>query len=87
MSLKARSGQIYSRARTNPSLLWLFALSVQIETLQELLCGFRMFQRGGSETSELNLPFLSSPKAVFHSAYCCHERARGQNRHFKPLLF
>lgn len=65
MSLKAGSGQIYSRVRTKPSLLWLFASCVQIEILQELQYGFNMFQRGGSETSKFNLPFPSPPHSCF----------------------
>ena len=65
MSLKAGSGQIYSRVRTKPSLLWLFASCVQIETLQELQYGFSMFQREGSETSRFKLSFPSPSHSCF----------------------
>lgn len=65
MSLEAGSGQICSRVRMKPSLPWLFASRVQIETLQELQCGFRKFQGGGSETSKCNLPFPSPPHSHF----------------------
>lgn len=64
MSLKAASGQVCSRVRTKPSLLWLFASRVQTETLRELQYGFNMCQRGRSETSKFNLPY-PSPHSCF----------------------
>lgn len=43
VSLKAESGQIFSRVGMKLSLLWLFASCVQIDTLQDLHCVFSVF--------------------------------------------